>query len=668
LKSISAEISPDILSIHKHAQNLEHAAPDLDYGEHEQTLQRILLAAKGLVRCATDLMDHRNTIFNGGQADLAAAGSKMRHDLRNAVGVLKGYLELLIEDIEEALLEIPEAVSVLLAKAASLQDRINTVVTFDELEIPAIDENEAAALLSRSKTAVRIKGAETEEESIKVSGNVLVVDDSKANRDLICDILRRDGHKVDKASNGSAALKKLRSKSFDVVLLDLMMPGLSGFEVMQQMRKNAALRNVRIVVISGLDQEENAIKSLSMGAEDYLPKPVNPVLLRARLGASLARKHWHDQERLYRMQLQAEKSRSEALLLNTLPASMVKRLVAGEKVIADGYDNVSVLFSDFVGFTTFSDSRDPAEVVEVLNSIFTEFDDLASDLGVEKIKTIGDGYLAVAGLPIPREDHAELAADMALGMVGLLNSMNQRFSTGLEMRIGIHTGPVVAGVIGSHKFTYDVWGNTVNVAARHESYSLPQHIHVSEKTASLLENNYNLTSRGQMTMRGVGEVTTFFLDGRKADTSAPVILEQKFRKGALSVLVADDDLGILELMSRRIQKWGWQATVVTNGKEALKVLKENRFDLLITDCDMPEVNGFELATQIREYEKKTGRHKAIIAVTGNDSDECTSRCFDVGMDAIILKPVMWNELQACIERVCTEITKDRGLPQSIVTR
>lgn len=663
---IRKSLGPRVAAIVEAADAIYAATGDFGLDVEPGDVERFHLASRELSRRFNDLLDAEALIEQQRNESVEAVASRLRHDMRNVVGVVKGYLEMLIEDTVEVGGQIPSALFNVLSAISELQTEINTVVVFTDIAKMAPEPEKPAAPAKREK---QVKGAArtvsttldvTGEQEARLKGRILVVDDDKSSRELICTLLRRNGHTAEEAKSGRDAIKKMQLKSFDVVLLDLMMPGMSGYDVMEKMRQSRSMRETRIIVISGMDQEENAIKCIGLGAEDYLSKPVNAILLRTRIGASLARKYWSDQERLYRMQLQSEKSRSEALLLNTLPAPMVKRLSSGEKVIADAHEEVSVLFSDFVGFTSFADSRKATEVVEILNRVFTEFDELARDLGVEKIKTIGDGYLAACGLPIWRPDHVEVIADFALGMIDILNAVNMRFGTQLEMRIGIHSGPVVAGVIGSHKFAYDIWGHTVNVAARHESYSQPQHIHVSSKTAELLRDKFNLTPRGRMFMRGLGDVHPYFLEGRKEVVTTARAPKTEAKGGALNILVADDDLGYLELISRRILKQGWHATVVPDGLEAWKLLKENRFDLLITDCDMPELDGFELAERVRESEEDGGRKTAIVAVTGDDSDECATRCFQAGMDAIVRKPVMWNELLQSIERLCTKNGKKKG--------
>jgi guanylate cyclase len=204
-----------------------------------------------------------------------------------------------------------------------------------------------------------------------------------------------------------------------------------------------------------------------------------------------------------------ERARSERLLLNILPAPIAERLKASEESIAEHSDGVTVLFADIVGFTPLSTRKMPHELVEFLNRIFSEFDALADAHGLEKIKTIGDAYMAVAGLPQPWPDHAARAARMALAMCDAAARLSAETGEKLALRIGLHSGPVVAGVIGSRKFTYDMWGDRVNTASRMESHGLPGAIHCTEATAMLLRGEFQLQPRGAVEIKGKGEMCTF---------------------------------------------------------------------------------------------------------------------------------------------------------------
>ena len=215
-----------------------------------------------------------------------------------------------------------------------------------------------------------------------------------------------------------------------------------------------------------------------------------------------------------RQKLRQEQQRSERLLLNILPPSIAERLLNQHQTIADSFSEVTVLFADIVGFTQLSSEMSPAEVVELLNQVFSGFDGLAESYQLEKIKTIGDAYMVVAGLPEPRIDHAEAIVEMALAMQRVLEVLNQRTGHTLQIRTGIHTGPVVAGVIGLKKFAYDLWGDTVNVASRMESHGLPNEIQVSSITHAYLQHQYIFEERNKIVIKGKGEMTTYILRGK----------------------------------------------------------------------------------------------------------------------------------------------------------
>jgi class 3 adenylate cyclase len=206
-------------------------------------------------------------------------------------------------------------------------------------------------------------------------------------------------------------------------------------------------------------------------------------------------------------------ARSEELLLNILPLSISERLKGDHHAIADGFAEVSVLFGDIVGFTELAGHLEPAAVVAMLNRVFSAFDELSERFGLEKIKTIGDAYMVAAGLPEPRPDHAEAIARMALAMQHALGEINAAEGYSLRLRIGIHTGPVVAGVIGRRKFIYDLWGDTVNVASRMESSGVPGRIQASRETFQRLETQFQWEARGPVAVKGKGEMETYLLVG-----------------------------------------------------------------------------------------------------------------------------------------------------------
>jgi len=215
--------------------------------------------------------------------------------------------------------------------------------------------------------------------------------------------------------------------------------------------------------------------------------------------------------------LQVERAKSERLLLNVLPGPIAARLKEREEVIADAFAEVSVLFADIVGFTPHTERVPPAQTVEILNDLFSEFDLLAEERGLEKIKTIGDAYMVAGGLPEPMPDHAAALAEMALDMLDRAAARSLSDGEPVRLRIGIDSGPVVAGVIGRRKFSYDLWGGTVNIASRMESHGVPGRIQVTERTRDLLCDRYTLEFRGRIQIKGKGEMATYLLTGRATD-------------------------------------------------------------------------------------------------------------------------------------------------------
>ena len=400
----------------------------------------------------------------------------------------------------------------LLAEARDLLDKIDAIVDLSRTQHAAAEADAGGdSVIDRLLRTLR---ATPDASRMSEVGRILVVDDNESNRDLLQRRLVHEGHTVVAAESGGKALDILTRETFDLILLDLMMPDMNGIEILERLKSDERLYGIPVIMISGLSETEAVIRCIEAGAEDYLPKPFNLVLLRARINACLERKRWREREQDYLARLREERDRSEALLRNILPDPIVRRLNAGETTIADGFAEVSILFADLVGFTPAAALMTPERLVGKLNRIFTGFDHLALRLGVEKIKTIGDAYMAVGGLPEPRPDHAEAIAHFAIGMLEVLAEENTADgSMPFEVRIGIHSGPVVAGIIGRHKFIYDVWGDTVNIASRMESSGAPGRIHISDITQRHLAGRFHVEPRGLIELKGRGRAEAFFLLG-----------------------------------------------------------------------------------------------------------------------------------------------------------
>ena len=328
-------------------------------------------------------------------------------------------------------------------------------------------------------------------------GLVLVVDDDEANRMLLRDPLEVHGYEVIEAKNGEQALQKVEQRPPDVILLDVMMPQMDGFEVCRRLKKDPRTAPIPILMVTALSERMERMTGIAAGASDFLSKPVDLQELTLRVGHAAQTKRLFDQ-------LQAERAKSEHLLLNALPRPIAERMKQGEVNIADQHPDVSVLVADLVGFTTLAAHIGPDQVVYLLNEIFSGFDGLTEKHGLEKIKTIGDAYMAAGGIPLPRPDHAEAIADLALDMMTEIDKFNRAYNTSIQLRIGISTGSVVAGVIGRWKFTYDLWGDTVNLACRLESLGQSGTIQVSGLTYERLKDKYQFDGSRSIDIKGRG--------------------------------------------------------------------------------------------------------------------------------------------------------------------
>lgn len=352
-------------------------------------------------------------------------------------------------------------------------------------------------------------------------GKVLIVDDQEVNILLLERMLRGAGYvSISSTTDPSQVCELHRKNRYDLILLDLQMPVMDGFQVMESLKEIETSGYLPVLVVTA--QPDHKLRSLKAGAKDFISKPFDLAEVVIRVYNMLEVRLLHlETKRLYD-QVLAEQNLSERLLLNVLPHAIAERLkgrpevTAGgfTEVIADRFEAVTVLFADIVEFTRFSKDVSAEILVDVLNDIFTRFDIIADNRGIEKIKTIGDAYMAAAGLPVPVVDHAIRAAHMALDMLEAMDRFNEQSPYKLKVRIGISTGAVVAGIIGKRKFLYDLWGDVVNTASRMESYGVPGRIQVTDAMRQLLGKPFVLASRGVIEFKGKGEMHTWFLNSR----------------------------------------------------------------------------------------------------------------------------------------------------------
>jgi adenylate cyclase len=497
----------EILIEDAHGRKDESLALDLD---------RIHSAGRLLQEQLDRLVTLATQGYLGVGDDSTALRTTLRHDLRTPLNAVKGYSELILEDARDKGQEdLLTDISKIVAAAEQLLGQIDRLIGLTE--VGSSDAPQAAGTPTRDLVAEIMRSIQPIASKSKanfLSGRILVVDDTEANRDLLSRRLRRQGHAVDTADGGRSALEAMSKSEFDLILLDLMMPDINGLQLLTWLKANPTVQHIPVIMISALDEIDSIVRCIEAGAEDYIQKPFDPVLLGARIEASLERKRLRDRERAFTDELRVEKGKTESLLLNILPGTILSRIRKGESAIADRFTDATILFADLVGFTNLADQHSPGRIVELLNGLFSAFDNLAGRLKVEKIKTIGDAYMAAGGLPEEGPGHALSVAEMALGMIDAVRETGERFDETLQLRIGIHSGEVVAGLIGRHRSIYDVWGDTVNIASRLESTGLPNRIQISESTYQRVKDVFACELRGPVALKGKGTMLTYFLGER----------------------------------------------------------------------------------------------------------------------------------------------------------
>ena len=327
------------------------------------------------------------------------------------------------------------------------------------------------------------------------TGHLLVVDDNKVIRLLLARGLEQQGHTVAFAENGRQALQMLHAQPFDLVLLDVLMPEMDGYQVLEQLTSDPHLRNIPVIMTSALDELDSVVTCIEMGAEDYLSKPINPVLLRARIGASLEKKRLRDQQR--------------ALISKFATEEVAADLEASGFALGGKYVEATTMFSDIRSFTTITESQSPADTIELLNTYYTLMFDAINGHGGTVNQMVGDGLMAVFGAPLPRADHCEQAVRAALEMLELIALFNQEQAAQdkvqIRIGVGVASGQVIAGYTGTQsRATYTCVGDTVNLAARLEAHTkvIGQPILIDENTQLGLHGDIRTEDQGPMQLKG----------------------------------------------------------------------------------------------------------------------------------------------------------------------
>lgn len=339
--------------------------------------------------------------------------------------------------------------------------------------------------------------------SAALAGTILIADDNRVNRLLLARGLEHEGHTVAFAEHGREALDLLRERRFDLLLLDVLMPELDGYEVLAELKEDTHLREIPVIVTSALDELDSVVRCLEMGAEDYLTKPVNPVLLNARIGASLEKKRLRDQQR--------------ELISKFATKEVAEDLLTSGFSLGGQYVDASAMFCDIRSFTTISESREPAETIELLNDYYLLMMDAITGEGGIVNQMVGDGLMAIFGAPVQRDDHRQAAVLAARQMIELIRLFNEEQAAQdkvqIQIGVGIASGRVVAGYTGTRdRATYTCVGDTVNVAARLEAHTkeLGRPILIDENTRQGLGDGIAVEAQGELVMKGKTEPTTVY--------------------------------------------------------------------------------------------------------------------------------------------------------------
>jgi adenylate cyclase len=360
------------------------------------------------------------------------------------------------------------------------------------------------------------------EASDLLAAKILVVDDQPANVLLLERMLGDAGYQSVTSTLDPRAVRALHEKNrYDLILLDLQMPGMDGFQVMEGLKEIETAGYLPVLVITA--QPDHKLRALRAGAKDFISKPFDIAEVLMRVHNMLEVRLLHVEIRRKNAELKtlfdqvvAERKLSERLALHVPPDSIAARLQARPDVTPDSFADVTVVIADIVGLAELTPTASPEKLALFVAEIFAHFDGLAQARGVKKIKTLGNSYMAVAGVPVSAGDHATRAAHLSLDMVDTLDRFNERSGHALQVRVGVASGAVVAGVIGKRLYVYDVWGDAVTIASRMESHGVAGRVQVSDSTRQLLGTPFLLEERGALAVEGRGEMTTWFVGGRNS--------------------------------------------------------------------------------------------------------------------------------------------------------
>ena len=472
-------------------------------------LKKINSAGKEVLSIIEESFSDSNLNISG--SNVAEIATKLEISIRTPLNTIVGYSELLREDTENIDIDtFNEDLDKIIISGQAISNEITQIISFDPTSSNIKQKDQSSDDIK--SVLASIQPLDKGERKKVTKGSILVVDDNKNNTTLLKKRLEKLGNTVKVANDGMEAIKITEKSQLDLILLDIIMPNMNGYDVLGFLKKDKRYHEIPVIMLSSMDDLTSIYRCIELGADDYVTKPFDKLVLEARISACIEKKQLRDKEKILLGEIRKEKEKSDNLLLNILPKDIANRLKSGEELIADKHNEVSILFADIVEFTPQSKNLNPKELVTILNTIFSKFDDLSTKYNIEKIKTIGDNYFAVSGLGSNVKNPALNIILMAKDMIKTIKTINKTIdSMELTIRIGVHTGTIVAGVIGKNKFAYDLWGASVNMANRLETTCPPGHIQISEETKTLLMDKFSYKIQKMTDIKGIGSVNTYLI-------------------------------------------------------------------------------------------------------------------------------------------------------------
>jgi adenylate cyclase len=522
------ELRTPLNAIIGYSEMLLEDSEDSGLSDLAPDLRQVLTAGRQLLDIVNDLLDAQKLASDDVAFNLEALIANLDYQARTPLNGIIGYSEILLENAgEHGQEDVAADLRKILAAGKLFLTHLNHIVDFGKIDAglaKSMKASDQSPLLDSVMASLRELAQESAAAAGGESGALLVVDDNEINRDLLSRYLARLGHTVQAAPDGRKALEMVNSGTFDLVLLDIMMPELNGYQVLQHLKNSSNWRDLPVIMISALDEMDSVVRCIELGAADYLSKPFNPVLLRARVGACLEKKRLQDLEKEQKRQLQELNAALEVrnrFIRQTFGRYLSDDIVESILEEPDGLKiggekrQATILMSDLRGFTSLSEGLPAEDVVAMVNIYLETMTDIILKYQGTIDEFIGDGILVIFGAPLQRPDDAQRAVACAVEMQLAMASVNDRNRQAgypeVALGIGVNTGNMVVGNIGSKKRTkYGVVGSNVNLTARIESYTVGGQIFISDNTLKACGDLVRLDHAMQVSPKGVKEPLTIY--------------------------------------------------------------------------------------------------------------------------------------------------------------